>query len=529
MSNSFDKNDPEFQDLLIKCMSNTKLFAKTFFPEEVSSDFSILHDKIFNVIDHPIALKKAIPAPRGLGKTTIAKIRAVKAIVFREVSFIVYLSNSATSAIESTEHIKRMLQDNELIETIFGPVTFSNKGFKESFSKDSWVAYGDVYVLPRGSGQQVRGKNWMGHRPGLFIIDDLESTELVRSEDQREKLALWFFSDLMKSEAKYGERSGINKGRNAEFIYIDTIKHQDALLQLLVDSPDWLKPDTPTGVLSICDEHFNSYDPNYMTTEELKKEYEEHRAKGKADLFFMEYMNIPISLKDAIFKESTFKYFEEHGSYLTIRSDLNGEIEKIPVRELVTVTICDPARTVKMQSAQSAVVTVSVHRQSHRIFVRGIFSQMVRPNELYEEMFYQVLLFNARFLAIEVTGLHEFIVQPIKNEMKVRGLYPTFLELNAKGDKDTRISTLAPHYNQGYIYHNKSNCDVLENQLIWHPKSKLKDVIDALSYINKIIDEQYLYFDPDDDEDGYDEFHDLQDEYYDIYDEDTLPDDWRIA
>ena len=132
-----DKNDPELQELLLRCMSSTKIFAKTFFPEEVSSKFSLLHEKMFSVIDHPTKSKKALAAPRGLGKTTLAKIRAVKAIVFRERRFIVYLSNSATSAIEATEHIKRMLQENELIKQIFGSVNFSTKSFKHGFSKDS--------------------------------------------------------------------------------------------------------------------------------------------------------------------------------------------------------------------------------------------------------------------------------------------------------------------------------------------------------------------------------------------------------
>lgn len=527
MINNFDKFDPEIQELMQKCMKSTKVFARTFFPAEVSSEFSILHDKMFKVIDNKEWKKKALAAPRGLGKTTLAKIRAVKAIVFRETKFIIYLSNSATSAEESTEHIKRMLQENEYLQLMFGPVNFSQKGFKDGFSKQSWVAYGDVYVLPRGAGQQVRGKNWMGNRPGLIIIDDLESTELVRSDDQREKLALWFFSDLMKTESKFGER--------AEFLYIDTIKHEAALLQELIDSSDWMTVDTDSGVLSICDENFNTYDPNYMTTEEIKKEYQEHKEKGKTDLFYMEYMNIPISLKDAIFKEEYFKYYTEGAGLLQVvqQVNVNGELvvttESIPAHELTSIVICDPARTVKLQSAESAVITVSVHRKSRKIFVRYVFGEKVRPDALYNEMFRQVLLFNARFLAVDINGLHEFVSQPIKNEMKIRNLYPTYLELNERGDKDFRISLLAPQYKMGYIYHNKSNCSALENQLIWHPKSKRKDLIDALAYLLKIIDDQYLYFDPEGDDDGYDEYHDLQDEYYDLEDEELLEDNWRIA
>ena len=543
---SFDKYDPKLQELLLRCQKSTKVFAKTFFPDEVTSDFSLLHDKMFAVMDHPKKIKKALAAPRGLGKTTLAKIRCIKAIVFRERRFITYVSNSSGSAIEATEHIKRLLVENEYLNQIFGKVSFSRKGFKEGFSKESWVAYGDVYVLPRGARQQVRGKNWMGHRPGLFVIDDLESTDNIRSDDQREFLANWFFSDLMKSESKYGERDGINKGKRAEFLYIDTIKHQDALLQLLINSSDWLTvtdfpnllPDTPDGVLSICDLDHNTYDANYATTEEIKQEYAEHVEKGKQDLFYMEFMNMPISPKDAVFKEEYFKHYEEAGDHLIVHNHplvvqrLNklgikiDKIERIPVRELVTLVISDPARTVNPLSAESAVMVVSIHRKSRKIFVRDSWGKKVRPDALYDHMFNQCLLYNARYLAVEITGLHEFISQPIQNEMHIRNLHSIeYVELNARGDKDLRISNaLANYYKQGQIYHNPACCTGLESQLKFHPKSKRKDLMDALAYIAKLITMFFLFFEAEEDDFDEDEFADIdaEDDLEDDYDQEEL-------
>jgi len=279
-----------------------------------------------------------------------------------------------------------------------------------------------------------------------------------------------------------------------------------------------------------------------MTTEEIKQEYNEHREKGKTDLFYMEYMNIPISLKDAVFKEEYFKYYEEGGHELIVRhhhkvvqsANKRGipltEIEKIPIRELITIVLCDPARTVNLKSAESALIVCSIHRKSRKIFVREAWGEKVTPSELYDQMFDFVLLYNARILAVEVTGLHEFISQPIKTEIKIRGLYPQYIELNARGEKDMRISSgLAQPYKSGYIYHNPQTCTALENQLKWHPKSKRKDLIDAFAYISKVIDDEYLFFDPIDDEDEHDEYYELEmlDEL-DEFDEPALMDDWRI-
>lgn len=493
-----DKNDPEVQELLMQCMLSTRVFAKTFFPEEVESDFSILHDDIFRIIDSPIK-KKAIAAPRGLGKTTIAKLRTCKAILFQEAKFICYLSNSVTSAIEQTEHIKKMLQASPYVKALFGDIKLNRSdGKKDNFSRDSWTAFGECRILPRGAGQQVRGLNWMGNRPGLWIIDDLETLESVQNEDQRAKLKRWFFSDLMKTESKYGEP--------AEFLYIDTIKHEIALLAELMDHSDW-----QSVRLSICDDAFNSYDPNYMTTEEIKKEYESHREAGETDLFYMELMNIPISLEDAVFKADYFKYFTEEFEEL-ITKDSEGTVERIRIKDLITVVICDPARTVKLQSAESAVVTISVDRTSRKIFIRDIFSAKVKPDQLYDEMFSAVTRHNAMILAVEVTGLHEFVSQPIEQEMRVRGIFPQYVELNAKGKKEMRVATLAPLYRLGYMYHNKNNCQVLENQLHWFPRSKLWDVMDATAYITKIMDENSIFFDPDSDFELPEEFDELEDE-----------------
>ena len=472
----------EVRKVLMKCALSTKVTAKTLFKSLFTAPFSILHNQIFNIIDNENKKRKAIAAPRGIGKTTIARTKIKKGIIFREYRFIVYVSNSATSAEMQTENIKRELLTNALIKQLFGNIKTSDyEATDETFSKLAWVAFGHTFILPRGAGQQVRGLNWAGFRPELVIIDDLEDKETVRSEEQRAKLKEWFHSDLMKTEDKYG--------KPAEFIYIDTIKHEDSLLQNLLDSSDW-----ESIRLSICDENYNSFDPSYMTTEEIKQEVEEHREKGIIDLFYMERMNMPISTEDAVFKPDFFKYFRDEGDFLRVY-EKDKEVV-IRTKNLMTVIIVDPAKTVQLHSAESAVVVISVCRETHRIFIREIISEKVRPDALYNNMFDAVIRHNARILAVEVTSLHQFISQPIENEMRVRALFPFYLELKAIGKKEERIASLAPNYRLGYMYHNKDNCAKLETQLLSFPRSKLWDVMDATAYITKVMDELSYYFDP---------------------------------
>lgn len=500
-----EQNSPLI-DPMAMCVADIKTACGTIFPDIFYAEFSILHQQIFDLINmvmHPEykgSRKIAIAAPRGIGKTSIARAVAMVAILFRLQNFIVYLSNSATSAEMQTENIKRDLLTNVNVRRMFGSIkdAIGNaKGIDETFSKSAWTAYGDCFILPRGAGQQVRGLNWSNHRPGLVIIDDLEDKDEIRSEDNRKKLKSWFHADLMKTEDRYGD--------GCVFIYIDTIKHEDSLLVDLLASDDW------SGVqLSICDDKYNSLDPNYMTTEEIKAEVAEHRKMGTLDEFYMERMNMPVSLEDRVFKPEYFKQFKDTGDKIII-TDKDGAVEEIPTYRLLHVTITDPAKTVKVQSAETAIITVAVDRETRRIFVRDIVSRKLYPDEIYAEMFRQVVLYRSYILGYEVTGLNEFIIQPVKNECRTRNLHPQLIELKAKDKKENRVATLAPLYRLGYMYHNEACSLGLEGQLLGFPRSKLWDIMDALAYITFIMDKMAILFDPADeteeepDEEDYDE------------------------
>jgi len=509
----------ELDNILVQCMLDVKYTCKVMFPDIFYAPFSSLHQAIFDGVNQVFKAiegghkKIAIAAPRGIGKTSIARAVVMRSILFRLQSFIVYLSNSATSAEMQTENVKRDLISNLNVRKLFGSVKEAinqDTSIDETFSKKSWTAFGETFILPRGSGQQVRGLNWANHRPELVIIDDLEDKDEIRSEDNRKKLKDWFWSDLMKTEDRYS--------KGCIFIYIDTIKHEDSLLVDLLESPDWLHIQ-----LSICDDNYKSLDQNYMTDAEIATEVAEHRRLGTLDAFYMERMNVPISKEDRNFKPEYFRYFEDRKTDLVV-TDFKAPEEKLIVRarNLLHVTIVDPAKTVKIQSADSAIVTVGIDRTSKKIFVRDIVSEKFYPDELYNEMFRQVLLRSSFILGYEVTGLNQFIIQPVENECRVRGIHPLLIELPAKGKKEDRVATLSPLYRLGYMYHNVANCAKLETQLLSFPRSKLWDVMDALSYVNYVMDHQAVFFDPDAEGEGIDPQMDEDEDYGSLSDESMM-------
>ena len=212
--------EQDIKKILSTCFVNTKYCAKTLFPGTFYAPFSTLHNQIFEAIDSGHK-RIAIAAPRGIGKTSIAKTVVKKAILFNSASFVVYLMNSATVAEMQTENIKRDLLTNKYVRSLWGSIKESEIEYAmdEQFSKLAWVAFGRTFVLPRGKGQQVRGLNWNDRRPNIIICDDLENKEEIKNSELRDRDKEWFHSDVMKSLDTYRD-DGI-------VIYIDTVKHED--------------------------------------------------------------------------------------------------------------------------------------------------------------------------------------------------------------------------------------------------------------------------------------------------------------
>lgn len=497
------KMDNDLKKIHSLCSISTRMVAKTFFPERFTLPFAdAVHGEIFKLIDGPDN-KVVIAAPRGWGKTsTVALGLMGRYVLYNLCSFIVYINKSHEAASLQTENLRRELVTNKMIKHFFGPVKArgaKTAEFDEVFSKKSWVAY-NTLVWPRGAGQQVRGVLFKNDRPGLIVIDDLEDPDLIENEDHRRKQYEWLYADVVKAVPRIGKEA-----RNYKIVYIDTLKHEDSVLQKLLDSDEW-----KSVRLEACDDNFRSAAPEFMSDEDIAREWEQHVESGQSDVFFRELRNLPISTKDASFQNDYFHYY----NVLDGQSKKDGDLNILDVdiqnnQNIENVVILDPAKTKKIHSADSAIIGIGVDLQSARLYVRDIISEKMYPDEIYDALFGMGTRLNANVLGIEETGLGEFIKQPIKNEMFKRaasgkGSFFELVWLKARGGannekgKVLRIKELVPYYRQGYIFHNKmcANTKKLEQQLLMFPRSKLWDIMDGLAYIIELLELGERYFAP---------------------------------
>ena len=469
--------DDEIKDILAKCYASTEVLAKTLFPERFTLPFSkSIHSKIFEIIDNPNIKRAAIAAPRGIGKTSIVNlVLPARGILFRDNRYIVPISCSANSAIEQSENLKSELTSNEMILKLFGSCK-SNR-----WAQEQWDTYWpddpsfSTRVLPRGAGQQVRGRLFRNYRPDLIIIDDLEDPEHMDSPEQRKKKIEWFYADVLNSVLMWSD--------NWRIIVLGTVLHEDSLLMNLLEDESW----NPVR-LEICDDNFHSNWPEAYSDEKLKKMYDDFKSKGLADTFGREYRNLPISVVDATFKDSYFHDYDESKEKLDSRSGVEHAV------------LVDPAKSAQLKSSDSAIVVVAVDTRSNTIYVRDIVSGKFHPDEIYDIALTKAVKYKAAVIGIETAGLNEFIMYPFKNEMIRRGLMFTIHELKprrgkARGEgKDERIASLLNFYRRGQILHNPEVCSGLEMQLRSFPRSKKKDIMDCLAYIVELLELGDRYF-----------------------------------
>lgn len=490
------ERDFEIEEILARSRKDLAFYLRTFLPERFYSEFGHQkHGAMFEALDDRSIQKLLIIGHRGVGKTSVINYGyPSREILMHNIqfgptgeltwnerageNFIIPLSATASGAVMQSENLKRELRSNINFKALMGDIRGD-----ELFSKECWITSNDIMVFPRGSDQQVRGNIYKNTRPKLIFTDDLEKSEEVKSKEQRKALKEWFYSDVMNS---FDRRSN-----DYRLIVVGTILHEDALLIDLKHDPNWTVIDLP-----LCDENYKSYWPTFMDDERVENLVEEFRGQGLLDVFYREYMNQAIAAEDAVFRTEYFKHYDEADLFSQLNKDENVE----------TFILIDPAKTEKVHNAESAIVGVGIDVVHNKIYCRDIVAAHLYPEQIYKEAFDMAERLKAHVIGFEVTGLNEFIVQPMHNEMQRRGKIYELIELkprNATGEyevkgaskgKAARVGAMAAYYRLGQVYHNRAVASKLESQLMQFPRAKKWDVMDCFSYFIQMLEYGGRYF-----------------------------------
>lgn len=523
------------EEVLALCLAHLDVFSKIFFPERFTLPFEKPHYQIIEALDdftiddngqiHYPNKKIVIVCSRGGGKSSLLLAHKARKILFRLSRFSPWVGYSETHAIEWTENLKTELISSRSVRDFgFGSIKtakfdlgLGNQSYDQQFSKKTWVASypGDSWqtmVLPRGASQQMRGISFGPYRPDDPLFDDFENAEEIDNEDQRKKLRSKFYGSHLKCVPQH-------EGAEYQIVYVDTIKHEDALITHLLDDSSWVRVFAP-----LCDEDYRSFAPRFKSTATIKEEAAEYDRRGEIDTYAREVLCTPIARKSAAFQESYFSYYAETDEeFLAVRNRLRN------------VLIVDPAKTANMKSAYTALFVWGIDPMTNTMYARFCRQERLTPNELYPMTIDTALAYGCFVIAVEETGLNDFIAVPFMNFIIKSGQNLLYHPLKAKkgegefsgreGGKRGRIAQLVPYYQRGLIRHNRYGGDMAayKLQLRSYPKSKYWDLMDCAAYINQIMADFDWFFGPDSDVEGCHEY-ERENEYKESDMSDSLAD-----
>ena len=234
----------------------------------------------------------AVAAPRNHAKSTALTHDFVLAnVLFRTERYVIIIGASEESSIEHLGDIANELRENEELRA-----HFKIKGFLQDQKTDIIIECADGHkfrILARGAGQKIRGRKWMGARPGLIVADDLEDDELVLNKDSRRKFRQWFFR-ACKPALRDGGRIRVH----------GTILHYDSLLSHLMKANTWRS--RRYRAHRSFSEFTNILWPEKFPAERLLMIRQEFIDEGDSAGYSQEYLNDPRDNDDTYLRQEYF-------------------------------------------------------------------------------------------------------------------------------------------------------------------------------------------------------------------------------
>lgn len=206
-------------------------FARYCLPEVVYAPWNDYHrDALDGAPDHWIARRtrgetrrNAHAAPRGIAKSTIAKIGLLHRLCYGLEGFVVVLSATVRDAGLWSRSIRQWCErPPPALARLYGPIVVD--GALEQF-RVSVQGRRSVAILSLSYGTAIRGINDATIRPTLVVLDDAEDRKKVLNPAIREEWQGFLTSDVLK----LGFREG---GLDVE--WRGTVLHPDAILARLI-------------------------------------------------------------------------------------------------------------------------------------------------------------------------------------------------------------------------------------------------------------------------------------------------------
>lgn len=385
-----------------------------FFPHRHRDPSATAHREIVANIYHPHP-RVSIEGFRGIGKSTMAEEAIVVRAAFREFHNLVILGASYARAVERLAAVKRELQQNELLTSIFGALHNPSLQWTES----KVVLTNGACIQALGRDQSLLGLKHLDWRPDAALIDDVEDPDEVRTDADRSKTWDWFLLSFLPM-LDDPDRSWIRA--------LGTRRGRGSLPERLEDA-GWRVAKYPLTYIDKEGGERATWHGKFPLDKcrEIRGQY-----RGRMDLFAQEYLCRPFSEADRTFS----------------REMLRCEVRP-RASHLAVYAMYDPARTTNRSSALTGRAVWSWER--NRLIFWEAGAEAWLPDQIIDDMFRCNRQYDLTWLGFEEDGLNEWAKQPIRTEMLRRNTMLPLLPVKAPRSKHQFISGLQPYMKAGEV------------------------------------------------------------------------------
>jgi hypothetical protein len=437
------------EDLIKLIADDPRTGHELLFEHRHPNETPDFHGEIIDVWHDHTKKRVSIQAFRGGAKSTVgceeATIIMALLGVFKNGLII---GEKYDRAVERLDAIKYEIENNEVIHDIFGDC-------KGKIWKEGKIELTNGTVMQAvGRGQSMRGSKHRDQRPDYCVGDDIEDMDSVRTEEAKKATLAWFMSVVMPALDK----------NNHLIRIVGTPLETNSLMETLVDDSGWEGLRFP---IESIDQDGNAVPtwPDRFPLEDIEKIKKDFERLGLLLEFGREYMCEARSGETRVFTEEMM-------------------LVQPKIRKWEAVyAMFDPARTVNKDTSDHSGMAVWSWI-GHELRVWEASGHFWTPDKLIEAMFDINERYNPVAIGVEETGLNEWVMQPIRQEMIKRGDLLPIRPMKAPRGKLDFIRSLQPFYAAGEVIMNQE-CPDLKNQLLNFPVGR-DDVPNALAFSLKM-------------------------------------------
>lgn len=437
------------EELLLRFEQDRFAAHKYLFAHRRKDESPAFHGELIGLFNTPHPQVGA-EAFRGAAKSTIAEEYLTLRLLYREVKFPLIIGNTWTQACERLTVVKSELTTNDAILELYGDQQGS------PWTQDEIGLINGRKVRALGAGQSMRGVKHKDERPDEVLLDDLEDEEQVSTEEARRRLEQWLYKVLLPALNPKTRRIRI----------LGTPLHPQALLEKLRRDPSWLFKVFPIAYIDPDTGEERSSWPGRFSMDFIRQTRADYMRNGNLLEFEQEYMCRAEEVSGKPFQQNLIK------------------VEPQP-KELWTPkkAFVDPARTVKLKTSARTGYAVW-DWTGNRLMVHEAYGKFQKPDEIINEIFEIDEKFQPVEIGVELTGLEEFLMQPLRAEQLRRGITLPLRGMQAPRNKREFITSLQPFYKAGEVIHAKALPE-LDVELLQFPTGRI-DIPNALAYALKM-------------------------------------------